>query len=76
MNWFEAALPAAADKGFARFRSYIPNLINGGHCEDFVLSDRNHLENRGRILITTGHLTVNYYRLSINLFLEIAEVLY
>ena len=26
LYWFEAAPPAAADKGFARFRSYIPNL--------------------------------------------------
>ena len=27
LYWFEAAPPAAADKGFARFRSYIPNLM-------------------------------------------------
>ena len=24
LYWFEAAPPAAADKGFARFRSYVP----------------------------------------------------
>ena len=27
LYWFEAAPPAAADKGFARFRSYVPNLM-------------------------------------------------
>ena len=32
-NWFEAAPPAAADKGFARFRSYIPNLMVAVLCE-------------------------------------------
>jgi hypothetical protein len=27
LYWFEAAPPDAADKGFARFRSYIPNFM-------------------------------------------------
>ena len=28
LYWFEAAPPAAADKGFARFRSYVPLPID------------------------------------------------
>ena len=33
LYWFEAAPPAAADKGFARFRSYVPNLMVAVLCE-------------------------------------------
>ena len=33
LYWFEAAPPAAADKGFARFRSYIPDLMVAALCE-------------------------------------------
>ena len=33
LYWFEAAPPDAADKGFARFRSYIPNLMVAVLCE-------------------------------------------